>query len=296
MNPRPIKNIHEPISLSFGSVVEKIANEEIPVNISLQTKPFLKWVGGKRSVLSELENRMPSEFVEYHEPFIGGGALYFSLQPSKAFISDVNLHLIVTYSAVRDDVEGLIKELEKHRKNHEKEYYLKMRKRLSSETEPTKIAGIVIYLNKTCFNGLYRVNKSGEFNVPMGNYEKPPILDEDTLRADSSILKGVKIEQKGFKHIKPKRNAFYYMDPPYHKTYSQYDGSGFGEDEHKELSDFCKAIDKIGGYFMVSNSDTELVKALYKKYNIEEVMASRSVSCKSHQRGQENELIIRNYK
>lgn len=296
MNPRPIKNIHEPINLDFNTVLGKIANENKPLKVGLQTKPFLKWVGGKRSIIGELESRMPKNYTEYHEPFIGGGALFFHLQPENAFISDVNFHLIITYSAVRDDVEGLIKELKAHNAKHSPEYFLKARKRLSKESEPVKIASLVIYLNKTCFNGLYRVNKSGEFNVPMGNYKTPPILDEETLRQDSKLLQGVKIDQKGFDHLKPKKGAFYYLDPPYHQTYSQYDGSGFGEAEHTKLAEFCRAVDKVGGFFMVSNSDTELVRKLYKGYSMEEVMASRSVSCKSHQRGRENELIIRNYK
>jgi DNA adenine methylase len=173
---------------------------------------------------------------------------------------------------------------------------LKARKRLPFEKDNTKLASLFIYLNKTCFNGLYRVNKSGEFNVPMGDYKAPPILDEENLRSASALLQGVKIHQQSFDRVKPKKGGFYYIDPPYHETYSQYDGSGFGDKKHEELAKFCKEIDKIGGYFMVSNSDTDLVRTLYKGYTIEEVSASRSVSCKAHQRGKQNELLIRNYK
>ena len=265
-------------------------------SITAQPKPFLKWVGGKRSILSELKKRMPAQFTEYYEPFVGGGALFFAILPKNAFISDINSHLITTYTAIRDNVGSLINELKKHKYKHNKTHFLEMRKQLSLETNSTKIAGIFIYLNKTCYNGMYRVNKSGEFNVPMGNYKNPPILDEENLRAGSLILQNIKIEQKGFDDIKPKKGAFYYLDPPYHQTYSEYDGSGFGEKEHEKLADLCNTINKIGGVFMLSNSNTEFIRTLYNKYNIEEIMASRTVSCKANQRGKSDELIIKNYK
>jgi DNA adenine methylase len=139
------------------------------------------------------------------------------------------------------------------------------------------------------------VNKAGEFNVPMGNYKNPNIVDDETLRTDSIVLQGVKIEQKQFSQVSIKKNAFYYLDPPYHNTYAGYDGSGFGDAEHEKLADFCCKIDKAGGYFMLSNSDTDFVRTLYKGYHIEQIQASRSVSCKAHQRGKEYELLIRNY-
>lgn len=295
MSPRPI-SIHAPLPHTFSEVLFGIANEQRPNRFTLHTKPFLKWVGGKRSILSSLEARMPKEYSGYYEPFIGGGALFFSLQPKKAHIADINFHLIITYTAVRDNVETLISYLKTHERNHTKEYFLKARKRIPFEKDPTKLASFLIYLNKTCFNGLYRVNKAGEFNVPLGSYKKPNILDEETLRADSKLLQGVSIEQKHFSHVPVRKDAFYYLDPPYDGTYSQYDGSGFGEEEHKKLAEFCHKIDRAGGYFMLSNSDTDLVRALYRGYTIEEVSASRSVSCKAHQRGRANELLIRNYK
>ena len=287
--------LSKPEGIAYKGVAEKIVEQNNLSCVALSRKPFLKWVGGKRSIIAELEKRLPDNYAAYYEPFIGGGALFFHVQPDRAFLSDVNFHLIITYTAVRDDLEGLIAELKIHKAKHSPEYYLRARKRLSAEQNPTKIAGLVIYLNKTCFNGLYRVNKKGEFNVPIGDYKEPAILDEETLIADNQLLQGVRIEQKSFEHVKIKKGAFYYLDPPYHQTYSQYDGSGFGEKEHARLAEFCSAIDKEGGFFMLSNSDTDLVRKLYVGYNIEEILASRSVSCKSHQRGRENELIIRNY-
>jgi DNA adenine methylase len=167
---------------------------------------------------------------------------------------------------------------------------------LSVDPDPVSIASLLIYLNKACFNGLYRVNRSGEFNVPMGDCNWLSLVDEPTLRADSLALHGVEIQQGDFSRIRPRRGAFYYLDPPYHETYDGYNGSGFGDDRHRELADWCHKIDAAGGRFMLSNSDTDLVRALYRRYQIERVSASRSVSCKAHQRGKENELLIRNYK
>jgi len=291
---RPRKE-HEPLGDSFDGVLTAISNEQRPEHRTLSAKPFLKWVGGKRSILPELLKRLPSNYDSYHEPFMGGGALYFALQPKEAYLSDINFHLVITFKAVKNDVDRLIRNLKLHANKHNKEYYLNARKRLFKEKDPTKIAGLFIYLNKTCFNGLYRVNKSGGFNVPMGDYKNPAIVDETNLINCSKVLQGAEIEQGSFNREKIYKGDFYYLDPPYHNTYSQYDGSGFGDKEHADLAQFCRDIDKKGGYFMLSNSDTELVRKLYKGYNIEVVSASRSVSCKANQRGKENELIIRNY-
>lgn len=294
MSPRERKN-HEGLGMSFDQALTAIANEHRPVAIQLSAKPFLKWVGGKRSILPQLLERMPDEYDAYHEIFMGGGALYFAVQPKEAYLSDVNFLLVLTFKAVRDDVDNLIKQLKVHERLHNKEYYGKARTKLAKEKDPTKLAALFIYLNKTCFNGLYRVNRSGLFNVPMGDYKNPLIVDEENLKNCSKVLKETDIQQHSFDHAKIYKNDFYYIDPPYHETYSGYDGSGFGDKEHQKLAEFCRKIDEKGGFFMVSNSDTPFVRELYKGYNIEIVSASRMVSCKAHQRGKENELIIRNY-
>jgi DNA adenine methylase len=295
MSPRE-KKYHDSLGMSFDNALTAIASENRPLTRIISARPFLKWVGGKRSILPELLKRMPEEYDAYHEPFLGGGALFFAEKPQEAFLSDVNFHLILTFKAVRDNVEEVIKQLKIHERLHNKEYYLKARKKLFKEKDNVKLASLFIYINKTCFNGLYRVNQSGGFNVPMGDYTNPNILDEENLRSASKMLKNADIQQYGFEHMKIYKKDFYYLDPPYHETYSQYDGSGFGDKEHKKLAEFCKKIDEKGGFFMVSNSDTPFVRELYKGYNIEIVSASRMVSCKAHQRGKENELIIRNYK
>lgn len=290
------KKMHEGIDASFDEVLTAIGTENRPDIITPVARPFVKWVGGKRSILPDLLKRMPESYDAYHEPFMGGGALYFAVQPKEAYLSDINFHLVITYQAVKNDVEYLITLLKRHEKNHSKEYYLKQRDRLATEKDPIKLASVFIYINKTCFNGLYRVNRSGGYNVPMGDYKNPAILDADNLRACSKLLQGTSISQHSFKQAEIYKDDFYYLDPPYHETYSGYSGDGFGDDEHTALAEFCHKIDKKGGFFMLSNSDTPFVRKLYKGYTIETVSASRFVSCKAHQRGKENELIIRNYK
>jgi DNA adenine methylase len=295
MSPRERKQ-HEPLDADFDDVLTAIANEQKPETTSFTARPFLKWVGGKRSILDELLKRVPAEYDAYHEPFLGGGAFYFALQPKEAYLSDVNFHLVLTFQAVKDDVEAVIRQLKIHERLHNKSYYLKARTKLFKEKDPIKLSALFIYLNKTCFNGLYRVNKGGGFNVPMGDYKNPLIVDEENLRNVSKVLQTASIEQKGFEQTPVHKGDFYYLDPPYHETYDGYNGNGFGDEEHRQLAEFCRKIDQKGGFFMLSNSDTPFVRELYKGYHIEVVSASRMVSCKAHQRGKENELLIRNYK
>lgn len=294
MTPRPLKQ-HEPIEADFEGVLSAIADENMPKIHAASARPFLKWVGGKRSILPELISRMPENFNTYCEPFLGGGALLFERKPPKAYLSDLNFYLILTFCAVRDDVERLISQLKIHELKHGKEYYLRARQKIATEQDSTKIGAWMIYLNKTCYNGLYRVNQSGAFNVPIGSYTDPTILDEENLRACSKALQGIEIKQHDFTQVPVEKGNFYYLDPPFHKTFSSFDSSGFEATDHKKLATFCKELDKTGCHFMVSNSDTPLIRSLYEGYIIEQVKAGRFVSCKGNQRGKENELIIRNY-
>jgi len=286
---------HKPINLSFDEVLTGIADENKPSPVEATARPFLKWAGGKRSILQELMDRLPKEYKTYYEPFLGGAALFFSIKPQDAYLSDVNFHLILTFRAVRDDVDRLITNLKIHASKHSAEYYTSARQRLSKEKDPTKLGALLIYLNKTCYNGLYRVNKSGEFNVPIGSYVSPAILDEENLRLASKALQGIEIIQHVFSRIKIAPKNFYYLDPPYHKTFDGYDSSRFGDKDHEELAAFCRRLDKAGSFFMISNSNNTFVKKLYDGFNIEKVQASRFLSCKGEQRGKETELIIRNY-
>lgn len=289
------QKIHKPINLSFEQVLSSIADENKPVLKEILARPFLKWAGGKRSILQELIDRMPKDYKTYCEPFLGGGALFFALKPQTAYLSDVNFHLTLSFIAVRDDLTRLITNLKIHEANHSKEYYLKARQRLSREKDATKVGALLIYLNKTCYNGLYRVNRQGEFNVPIGSYVSPTILDEENLRAASKALQGIEIKQHVFWQTKIKSENFYYLDPPYHRTFDGYDSGRFGDNDHKRLAEFCRELDRSNCYFMVSNSDNDFVRGLYQGFKIEQVQASRFVSCKGEQRGKENELIIRNY-
>jgi len=294
MTPRPQKQ-HEPIDASFEDALTAIADENIPTVQAVAARPFLKWAGGKRSILPELAARIPEKYAVYCEPFVGGGALFFHHKPEKAYLADVNFHLVLTYLAVRDDVERLIAHLKHHESQHSKDYYLKARTKIARELNRTKIGALLIYLNKTCYNGLYRVNRLGEFNVPIGSYTEPTILDEDNLWACSKALHGVEIKQHPFQQTPIQQDAFYYLDPPYHKAFSSFDSSGFGDTDHERLAAFCRKLDEAKCYFMVSNSSTRFIRELYEGFHIEEVKAGRFISCKGEQRVKETELIIRNY-
>ncbi len=286
---------HDSIEAPFEEVLTAIADGNKPPLRELAARPFLKWAGGKRSILAELTPRMPRAYKTYCEPFLGGGALFFSVHPERACLSDVNFPLVLTFIAVRDDVERLIANLKIHASEHGKEYYLQARERFGREKDSDEIAALLVYLNKTCFNGLFRVNKKGVFNVPIGNYKQPAILDEDNLRSASKTLQGAEIMPHDFSQVRIEAGNFYYLDPPYHKTFDGYDSSRFGDAGHKRLATFCRELDKAGCFFMVSNSDNSFVRSLYDGFKIEQVMASRFVSCKPDQRGKQNELIIRNY-
>jgi DNA adenine methylase len=287
--------IIEPIQASFGEALAAIADEQKPESQTLGARPFLKWAGGKRSVLPLLLERMPKQYGTYREPFIGGGALFFAVQPAKAYLADINFYLILAFQAVQNDVDRLIVNLKVHERLHDKAYFLNARERLSTEKDPLKIAALLIYLNKTCFNGLYRVNRAGHYNVPMGSYKEPSLFDEDVLRNDCKALQGVTLIQHTFWQTPVAREDFYYLDPPYHKTFDGYNGGGFDEREHEKLAAFCRELNEAKAYFMLSNSDTPFVRSLYKGFRIEQISAARSVSCKADGRVKENELIIRNY-
>ena len=259
--------------------------------------PFLKWAGGKRSIIPVIISHLPENIYNYYEPFLGGGSVFFSIRHlilSQSFLSDTNKELILTYQAIRSDVEGLIDRLKQHSKNHSKEYYLKIRNQYENN-RILDVASRFIYLNRTCFNGLYRVNKSGQFNVPMGNYRNPLICDENNLRNIANILCPVSISCQDFKNITPSPRDFVYCDPPYHKTFNQYTWDGFGEDRQEELKEMVDTWTKQGVRVMVSNSDTEFIRKLYKDNRIVELKVPRSISCRIDKREKAPELLILNY-
>ena len=269
-----------------------------------ETYPIVKWVGGKRQLMFELIKNMPKSYNRYFEPFIGGGALFFELQPEQAYISDMNEELINLYSVVRDNIYELIKDLSKHEVS--KEYFLEIRNidRTEQYTELSDVerASRFIYLNRTCFNGMYRVNSQGQFNVPFGHYKNPRIIDENNLLNCSELLKKTEIKCADFSEIltKVKKGDLVYFDPPYvplneTSSFTSYTKDGFDIDMQFKLRDVCDELDSIGVKFLLSNSDTKLVNQLYENYNIKKVFASRQINANADGRGKITEVLVRNY-
>lgn len=269
--------------------------------------PVLKWVGGKRQLMKEIQDVLPKTYTTYYEPFIGGGAVLFELQPNKAIINDINEELINLYNVIKDDVELLIEDLKKH--ENTSEYFYNIREQDRNREEYEKLSKIqkasrIVYLNKTCYNGLFRVNKAGEFNSPFGKYKNPNIVDEVTLRAVSKYFNKVDIKimncdfEQSLKNIR--RGAFVYLDPPYDPVSSSanftgYDKGGFNRDEQIRLKNLCDKLDRKGVKFLLSNSATEFIKDLYKDYNIKVVKAKRAINSNGNARGNVDEVLVRNY-
>lgn len=256
--------------------------------------PFLKWAGGKRSLVPEIVKHLPDQFGTYYEPFVGGGAVFFSLDSriTQAHLSDANMELMLTYRMLQKDPDGVILALQDHAARHGKRHYKKVRDKQHDEQDPFLLAARFIYLNKTCFNGLYRVNKSGRFNVPMGQYKNPTICDTDNLRNVSEVLQGVILKAAPFSEISPQRGDLVYCDPPYDGTFTAYTGGGFTDDDQKELRDACVGWRDAGASVIISNSNTPLIRSLFSDWTLNEVQAGRNISCKGEDRGKETELLI----
>ncbi len=288
-------------------VMKTLFGEELKLptyRTRLSLKPFVKWAGGKRQLLPELLKRVPKTFQVYFEPFLGGGALLFALQPQKAVVGDINYDLVNAYKVIKHEVLKLIEILEQHQKKHSEEYYYKIRKIDKNSLNNVERAARFIYLNKTCYNGLYRENSKGEFNVPIGRYKNPTILDRENLLAISEYLNSadVKIIHGDYKHIVAcaKKGDFVYFDPPYvpvsvTANFTKYTKSDFTLEDQKELAQVFRQLADNGCYVMLSNSDTEIVRELYKEFNIDQVSANRFINSNSQKRKNHTELIIRNY-
>ena len=270
-------------------------------------RPILKWVGGKRQLLPALVPLLPKRFSSYCEPFLGGGAVLFSLQPQKAVVNDVNADLIDLYKVIRDDVDGLIRELSSHR-NTEAHFY-KVRdwdrdKRYYSSLSQVKKAARLIFLNKTCYNGLFRVNSAGEFNTPFGHYKNPSIINVPTLRAVSNYFNKADISffSKDYSEVIESlpRGTFVYLDPPYDPvsdsaSFTGYTKGGFSQQDQILLKECCDRLNERGIKFMLSNSATEFIKEQYGAYDIKIVRAIRAVNSKVEGRGAVEEVVVRNY-
>ena len=263
--------------------------------------PVLKWVGGKGRLLPELLARLPQTFEAYHEPFVGGGALFFALAGAgrleRVYLSDANAALIDVYLALRDDVEGVIAALQPHR--YERDHYYHVRAQRPDDLSLPERAARIIYLNKTCYNGLYRENRAGQFNVPFGRYKNPTICDEPNLRAVSAVLQGVDIARRRFDSVLgyAKKGDFVYFDPPYQpltstSNFTSYTKDQFGMEQQCHLAEVFKQLVKRGCYVLLSNSDSELVRNLYRDYQQVEIQAPRFINSKSAGRSSIAELLI----
>ncbi|KHO61022.1 modification methylase [Thermoanaerobacter sp. YS13] len=299
-------------------------------------KPFLKWAGGKTQLLDELYKRLPSSLIQsgeierYVEPFVGGGAFFFFLKRNfkikESFLIDINKELIIGYKVIQNNVNELIHELssmeEKYLKLSEeqrKDFYYNIRDEYNRQKDNfdyvnynldwVKRAAYLIFLNKTCFNGLYRLNKKGEFNVPFGKYKNPTICDADNLIEVSKALENTEIICADFEESKKyiHKNTLVYLDPPYRplnntSNFTSYNEDGFDDDDQRRLAQFFKEMDKRGAYLILSNSDPKnedvddnFFDELYAGFIIERVKAKRYINSNGDKRGDINELIIRNY-
>ena len=296
----------------------------------IECKPFIKWVGGKGQLLSEINKLYPVELGKninkYAEIFVGGGAVLFDIlskyKLDEVYISDKNLELINTYKSIRDNVDILIKSLKGMEEQYipldnenRKDYYYKKREeynslKINSEVNNIEKAVLFIFLNKTCFNGLYRVNKKGEFNVPMGAYKKPKICDEENLKNVSLTLRNVKIVYADYKESEKfiDDKTFVYIDPPYRplnitSSFTSYTENDFNDKEQIELAEYINVLNKKGAKIVISNSDPKnndiddnFFDELYDNYNINRVKATRMLNSNASLRGAINELLITNYK
>lgn len=269
--------------------------------------PIVKWVGGKRQLLSDITPLLPKRISLFCEPFLGGGAVFFSLQPRRAIVNDINADLISVYEVVRDDVENLIESLRGHKNTDE--YFYELRAIDRDEKAYAKLSKVekasrFIYLNKTCYNGLFRVNSRGEFNAPYGRYANPNIVNEKSLRSVSKYIQRNEVTFISGDFAKVLDNipkgTFVYLDPPYDpisetSNFTDYSKLGFSREEQVRLKECCDELTERGIRFMLSNSATDFICDLYKDYDTVFVKALRSINSNGKKRGAIDEVIVRNY-
>ena len=273
--------------------------------------PVLKWVGGKRQLISEIEPLIPKRISTYVEPFVGGGAVLFHLQPKKAIINDYNQELMNVYQVIKDKPNELIEVLKEHKELNSEDYFYEVLSLDRSEDferlSNVKKAGRIIYLNKTCYNGLFRVNRAGFFNTPYGRYKNPSIVDKVTIKAVSNYFNSANIKfltgdyKEALKRLR--RGAFVYFDPPYmpisaSSSFTGYTEHGFDYEKQVELRDECLKLHNRGVRFLQSNSYSPEILELYsdqKVFNIEIVQAKRSINSQADKRGEISEVLIYNY-
>lgn len=271
----------------------------------LVCRPLVKWAGGKTKLLPELLKRVPKTYGTYHEPFLGGGALFFALKPKKAILCEANTELVRTYIAVRNEVEQVIGLLRQHQLDHLKSgkvNFQDVRDLDSSVMSDVGCAARLIYLNKTCFNGLYRLNQKGRFNTPIGKFARPPVIcDEDNLRACSAVLQNADIRCLDYREsaVSICVGDFVYWDPPYLPTsktsdFTAYTTAGFGPTDHLRLAAIAGDLKKRGADVLVSNAGLPIVRSMYSLagLKIEKVASRRSINCKTDKRGPVKEYVM----
>lgn len=274
---------------------------EVASGQSTGIKPFLKWAGGKTQILPTIRRFIPTIFKRYFEPFVGGGALYFDLGPTQAYLSDTNPELINCYNVVKESPEQLLSLLSTYAVSEEEFYRIR---KIDPETLPNvERAARLIYLNKTCYNGLYRVNKQGHFNTPFGGHKNPRLVDPDNLRKASKLLKEAAVFCADYYEVLTKEaeaGDFIYLDPPYlpvgaYSDFKRYTRAFFYKEDHRKLAALFELLDQRGCLLLLSNSYHPDIIELYGKYDRQVVRASRFINCKGSQRGAVNELIISNF-
>jgi DNA adenine methylase len=293
--------------------MQKQAQSSLFPETHVPARPFLKWAGGKGQLLPELSKRLPAHFRSYHEPFVGGGALFFHLANNgqlnqQIFLSDYNHELINCYRVIRDDVEALIDALQEHTPHFkDPNYFLEIRKWDRqpgfAQRQPVAKAARTIFLNRTCYNGLYRLNNKGQFNAPFGNYKNPLICDPANMRIVSQALRTVELHVGDFADVldRAQPQDLVYFDPPYvpvssTSSFTHYTGQTFSADEQQRLAEVFFALQERGCYVMLSNSHTDLVRELYRNARITDVVhASRKINCDGKKRGNVEELIVCSY-
>ncbi|MAV13423.1 MAG: hypothetical protein CMC28_00325 [Flavobacteriaceae bacterium] len=269
------------------------------------SRPFIKWAGGKYRIAEKLNSFKPKNINTYFEPMVGSGGLFFSNPPKKAYLSDINSKLINTYNVIKNKAyfQELIDELYLFQDiTHSKENYLKIREAFNQDDlNSINSAVYFIYLNKMCFNGLYRENSKGHFNVPMGD-KREFSVDEENLIKVHNALQNIEIACHSYENIDPKKGDFVYLDPPYipldKLSFTQYSKSDFGEKDHRKLAKFCVKLDKRGVNYMISNSNTDMTKDIYvhsEHIQFHEIQVMRTISGSKNNRGMAGELIITNY-
>ena len=278
-----------------------------PTPATRAPSPFLKWVGGKGKLLTQLVPLLPPgvDHMRHVEPFAGGAAMFFARRPKRALLCDANRSLVDTYLSVRDEVDTVIAELTELSAAHAATgTYYRVRETYNTErTLPrARRAAMFVYLNKTCFNGLHRVNRRGEFNVPEGRYKAPRILDEETLRAASEQLSSADIVHADFTELlsRARPGDFVYLDPPYEPvsrtaSFTAYGEGGFSQDDQRRLRDVVTELDRRGCKLMLSNSDVPFIRDLYSRFRIDTIAAPRAINCDARGRGLVSEVVVRNY-